>query len=247
MNSNDFRFIPPHKSDLLPKVINQLGYPPFKEVDRDILREVERMILLGREKITPGFLYKTCPLLGWGEGVLKGQDVRIRSKKWSKLVARLGEPGLLCCFVVTLGEEVDASIGRMQEDSLFQAYLLDAVGSVLAEQMAGQVEAYLSEVLLGEGYQSTARFSPGYCDWETGEGQKELFRFLQPEPIGVRCTSSGMMIPQKSISACLVGAREVFSKTPCGPCSRKECPYRREDTPHPRKGSAEPELKPQAS
>jgi hypothetical protein len=228
MISNDFRFSPPDKSELLPRVINQLGYPSLKEVDRYILREVERIIVLGKEKIEPGFLYRTCPLLGWGEGVLKGQDVRIRSEQWSKLVARLVEPGLLCCFVVTLGEEIDASIARMQEDSLFQAYLLDAVGSVLAEQMAGQAEAYLSEVLLAQEYQTTARFSPGYCDWETGEGQNALFGFLQPEPVGVRCTSSGMMIPQKSISACLVGAREVSVKTPCRSCSRTECPYRRE-------------------
>ena len=247
MEASEFRFTLPPEADLLPEVLQQLGYPSLKEISRDILREVERMILLGKERIKPGFLYKTCPLLCWGEGVLEGRDVRVSSKKWSKLVGRLKEPGLLCCFVVTLGEGIDASIARMQEDSLFQAYLLDAVGSVFAEQMAGQAEAYLSGALIAQGYQSTARFSPGYCDWETGEGQKELFRFLQPEPIGVRCTSSGMMIPQKSISACLVGAREVFSKTPCGPCSRKECPYRREDTPHPRKGSAEPELKPQAS
>jgi hypothetical protein len=37
------------------------------------------------------------------------------------------------------------------------------------------------------------------------------------------------MIPQKSISAVLVAAREVGLRSPCRFCSKEECPYRRDE------------------
>ena len=39
---------------------------------------------------------------------------------------------------------------------------------------------------------------------------------------------AGMMIPQKSISAALIGAREVPLRYPCPFCAKEDCPYRRE-------------------
>jgi cobalamin-dependent methionine synthase I len=134
---------------------------------------------------------------------------------------------VICRFVVTLGKELDEQIRQTQEASMFSAYLLDAVGSVLAECLADQMESSLAGILRGEGLQATGRFSPGYCDWEIRDGQAAIFGGLQPETIGVTCTSSGMMFPRKSISACMLGAAEVVQRYPCGFCSRGGCEYRR--------------------
>jgi cobalamin-dependent methionine synthase I len=144
-------------------------------------------------------------------------------------VKGLKEPEVLCLFVVTSGKDLEMEINENQEESLFRAYLLDAVGSVVAESLADQVERQVSALLGAQGYQTTARFSPGYCDWELGEGQEALFRFLKPESVGVRRTPAGMMIPQKSISGALVGAREVSWRSPCAFCPTEDCPYRRDD------------------
>jgi hypothetical protein len=94
--------------------------------------------------------------------------------------------------------------------------------------LTDQLDRHISGSLGAEGYETTARFSPGYCDWDVGQGQEELFRFLEPESLGVRRTSAGMMIPQKSISAALIGAREVPLRYPCPFCAKEDCPYRRE-------------------
>ena len=107
--------------------------------------------------------------------------------------------------------------------------LLDAVGSVLVEWMADRLESHIAGILLDQGLQATGRFSPGYCDWEIQDGQKEIFRCLTPETLGVECTSSGMMVPRKSISACMLGAQEVANRYPCVFCARSDCEYRRED------------------
>jgi len=228
MKDMSFELSIPPLEDLLPAVAGQLGYASVHEAGQDILEEMKRQIRIGREAVRPGQRFKMCSLDQWNGEVLRGGDLCIKSAQWSRLMQRLVDPRFLCCFVVTLGAKLDETIARTQKQSMLQAYLLDAVGAVLAEKMADQMERHLSTILAGKGVEATARFSPGYCDWEVGEGQKQLFAFLEPEKVGITCTTSGMMIPLKTVSACLVGARKVPLRTPCDSCSLLDCAYRRE-------------------
>ena len=227
MKHDKFDLSLPSAEDILPDVIRQLGYPLSRELNDDIRGEVERAVDEGLKRTKPACLYKMTPLLRQEKGLLVGRDVEIRSPRWARLVKSLKEPEVICCFVVTTGQALEEAINEKQDESLFHAYLLDSVGSVVTERLTDQLEQHVSALLGREGYQTTARFSPGYCDWELGEGQKALFHFLQPESVGVTQTSAGMMIPQKSISAVLVGAREVSLRSPCPFCSKEDCDYRR--------------------
>ncbi len=218
----------PPPADILPDVIRQVGYPSPDDLKEDMLGEVERAIRDGLEIVRPDSLYRTTPFLRLEKDLLVGEGVEVRSQRWVHLMKRLRDPEVICCFVVTTGLALEEAINDMQGKSLFDAYLLDAVGSVVIERLTDQMERHVSGLLGAEGYQTTARFSPGYCDWDLSEGQEELFRFLSPESVGVKRTSAGMMIPQKSISATLVGAREVSLRSPCPFCSKGDCPYRRE-------------------
>jgi len=224
---SDLRLSPPSLEELLPGVIRQLGYPANRAVGRDILEEVKRQLRRATERMEPRFLYRVSPITGWGRGFVAGQDLEIRSARWARLTARLEQPEVLCGFVVTLGQRLDEEIAASQLKSMFQAYLLDAAASRLVEEMADQVDRFLRRVLESRGCQATARFSPGYCDWEIGGGQTALFRFLDPHAVGVRLSSGGMMIPRKSISACVIGAREVAVGVPCVFCAEAGCSYRR--------------------
>ncbi len=218
----------PSPADILPDVIRQVGYPSPKELKNDILGEVERAIRAGLEIVRPASLYRTTPFVRVEKGLLVGGDVEVRSARWVHLMKRLRDPEVIGCFVVTTGQDLEEAIGGLQGQSLFDAYLLDAVGSVVIERLTDRMEQHVAGLLGSEGYQTTARFSPGYCDWDLSEGQEALFRFLKPESVGVQRTSAGMMIPQKSISAVLVGARGVPLSSPCPFCPEGDCPYRRE-------------------
>lgn len=219
----------PCPEDILPDVISLVGYPPSRELSDDIRGEMERAVGLCLAKVAPACLYKTTPFLHLEKGLLVGRDVEIRSARLVHLVKRLSEPEVVCCFVVTTGQALEKAINEAQSESLFHAYLLDAAGSVVTERLADQLDRHVSGLLGAEGYQTTGRFSPGYCDWDVGEGQEALFRFLKPESVGVQRTSAGMMIPQKSISAALIGAREASLRYPCPFCTKGDCPYRRAD------------------
>ena len=228
MKHEGFDLSLPSAESILPAVIRQLGYPSSKELTGDIRGEIEKAVDEGLKRIRPASLSKTTPLLRLEKDLLVGRDVKIRSVRWVRLMKRVKEPEVICCFVVTTGQALEEAISRAQGESLFHAYLLDAVGSVVTEGLTDQMERHVSGWLGAEGYQTTARFSPGYCDWELREGQEALFGFLRPESVGVTRTSAGMMIPQKSISAALVGAREVPLRNPCPFCSKGDCTYRRE-------------------
>jgi Vitamin B12 dependent methionine synthase, activation domain len=229
MNRDEFALSLPFAEEILPAVIQQIGYPSPKELTDEIRTEIERAVEQGLSKSRPACLYKITPLVRLDKGLIAGRDVEIRSVRWAHLVKSLGEPEVLCCFVVTSGPELEEAINEAQKGSLFHAYLLDSVGSVLTEGLADQLEQHVSALLGTKGYRTTVRFSPGYCDWELREGQDALFRFLKPESVGVTRTSAGMMIPQKSISAVLVGARRVPLRSPCRFCPKDDCPYRRQD------------------
>lgn len=218
----------PSTEDILLDVIFQLGYPSGEMLKEDIRDEIERAVREGLNKARPACLYRFTPFVRLEKGLVLGRDVEVRSVRLARLVRGLKDPEIVCGFVVTSGQPLEEAINQKQEESLFHAYLLDAVGSVVTERLADQLDQRLSELLGSKGYETTARFSPGYCDWELQEGQEAMFRFLRPESVGVNRTSSGMMIPRKSISAVLVGAREVSFTSPCPFCAKGECPYRRE-------------------
>ncbi len=229
MKQDDVSLSLPSAEELLPYVTHQLGYPSPLSVNAEVAAEIRQVIKEGLLRIHPRFLFKTTPLDEWKGGVIIGRGLRIHSRRWARLVDRLTEPEILCCFVLTMGEEVDQAIDEAQKDSLFKAYIMDAVASTVAEQLVEQLAQWISLLLADQGYQVSGRFSPGYCDWELKEGQETLFNFLEPASLGVQRIPSGMMLPRKSVSAALVGAREVPLKTPCVFCSQKDCSYRRED------------------
>lgn len=229
MKPERFDLTLPCPEDILPDVISLVGYPSTRELGDDIRGEIERAVDQCLAKVSPACLYKTTPFVRLEKDLIVGRDVEIRSAKLAHLVKRMSEPEVICCFVVTTGQALDKAINETQGESLFHAYLLDAAASVVTERLTDQLDQHVSGLLGAKGYQTTGRFSPGYCDWDVGQGQEEIFRFLEPESVGVQRTSAGMMIPQKSISAVLVGAREVSLRYPCPFCAKGDCPYRREE------------------
>ncbi len=124
---------------------------------------------------------------------------KTKSTQLSKRLAGCSEAFLL---VVTLGVAVDRLIGRLMRTSRAEAFIFDAVASALIE---AAVEVACCE--LGEGLNTTLRFSPGYSDFSI-ECQRPLLDYLgAPTYLGVTLTDASLMIPQKTVS-CIIGIKE---------------------------------------
>ena len=130
-------------------------------------------------------------------------------------------------FICTSGLEFETYQQRLKEQGdMVRVFIADALGSVIAEKCADQMEKALQESIDKLGWKHTNRFSPGYCGWHVSQ-QQLLFPLFQGHTCGVTLTDSSLMIPIKSVSG-IIGLGEKVRKLEytCGLCDFKQC-YKR--------------------
>ena len=130
-------------------------------------------------------------------------------------------------FICTSGLEFETYQQRLKEQGdMVRVFIADALGSVIAEKCADQMEKALQESIEKLGWKHTNRFSPGYCGWHVSQ-QQLLFPLFQGHTCGVKLTDSSLMIPIKSVSG-IIGLGEKVRKLEytCGLCDFKQC-YKR--------------------
>ena len=198
------------------------GEPP-PETQRALTR-CEKLL---RETARPRTLWRLFPLAPDGSfsGAAfrpGGRDVRAHLSRCRRVVA----------MAATLGMEAELLLRRAQSRSMGDAVLLDALGSAAVEQVCDRLCAALAERFAPA--RLTARFSPGYGDWALSE-QGALFRLLNvTKELGVSLTESGLMVPQKSVTALIGISDGETDEAPRGGCAScamgRDCPYRKEGT-----------------
>ena len=130
-------------------------------------------------------------------------------------------------FICTSGLEFETYQQRLKEQGdMVRVFIADALGSVIAEKCADQMEKALQKSIDKLGWMHTNRFSPGYCGWHVSQ-QQLLFPLFQGHTCGVKLTDSSLMIPIKSVSG-IIGLGEKVRKLEytCGLCDFKQC-YKR--------------------
>ena len=130
-------------------------------------------------------------------------------------------------FVCTAGVEYEAYQQRLKEQGdMVRVFIADALGSVIAEKCADQMEIALQESIDKLGWKHTNRFSPGYCGWHVSQ-QQLLFPLFQGHTCGVTLTDTSLMVPIKSVSGIIgLGANVRKLDYTCGLCDFKQC-YKR--------------------
>ncbi|MDR0989712.1 MAG: methionine synthase [Prevotellaceae bacterium] len=189
--------------------------------DAGVVREVEALLAQVARIARPRYAFVVSEV-----DLLAGGYFNV-----GKLIrSQLGGAEAFALFVATAGVEFEAFVQTVkQQGDMVQNYLLDAVGSVVAEKTADRMEEALQASLEPRGWHHTNRFSPGYCGWSVAE-QHQLFRlFPTPAPCGIRLMESGLMIPLKSVSGILgVGARVQKRDYACRFCRQPNCFRRKE-------------------
>lgn len=128
-----------------------------------------------------------------------------------------------CVFVATAGEEYVEYKSRLRNNGDFiREFIVDAIGSVIAESCVSMISAELTE----KGLKHTYPYSPGYCGWKLTE-QTNLFSLLPESPCGIELTDSCLMIPVKSISGVIATGDNVQKRDyGCAICENINC-YKR--------------------
>jgi hypothetical protein len=108
------------------------------------------------------------------------------------------------------------------------ALILDAFGSVAAEDAAEALQARACLALQERGLSATRRISPGYGAWPLAR-QSELLALLPAASLAITLSEGGMMSPRKSVSfAAMIGAPQHDGPhARCAACDLLDCRYRR--------------------
>lgn len=182
---------------------------------------LDRVEALGSDLMAaakPRLVWRRLPMTEENDYLIAGQDLR-------NLLRGCGE---IVLFAATLGSEVELLIKRTQVRDMAEALILDACADGAIENVCDNFCADLA-AQVAPNY-LTDRFSPGYGDLPL-EHQKVLFSALNvTRRIGVTLTESGLMLPQKSVTA-IMGISPVprAHRAGCNHCPMRDtCAFRKE-------------------
>ena len=130
-------------------------------------------------------------------------------------------------ILCTIGDGLENHISEVMTTDPSYGLALDGLGSAAVEALAADACNYFGEQAAAKGMERTIPFNPGMVGWPVEEGQKQIFDIFNDCEIDIKLTSSGMMIPRKSISMVLgFGVDLTSTGRACDYCSMREtCSY----------------------
>ncbi len=215
----------------LPEIYEAMGYGNV-EPDDLVKYEVKELLMRVAAVTRPLFSFFTI------QGSLRVENTELQVDNTvfqiGKIIARqLRGSETYAFFVATAGQEFEELQHQLKEGGdMVAIYMVDALGSIIAEKAADCMEACLAKEAAEKGWKHTNRYSPGYCGWHVSE-QKKLFPlFPTPNPCGISLTDSSLMLPIKSVSGVIGLGREVRKvEYTCGLCTYENC-FRRKKKPN---------------
>ena len=210
------------------EVLRYLGYSGQEipsEINETINHYMSHITSLCRPKYTyivsDTTVYKDYIILEGTSLKLFGNDILRHLQGAKKCVT-------LAC---TLGAEFDRELMKLQAKSMTDAVIFDAIGTAYIEGLADECEEKILAPFLAGGFFSNFRFSAGYGDLSITL-QKDIITCLDaPKKIGLTVTDSGILLPQKSITAFIgvFDSPQQKPKSKCENCSKKDTCFMRKD------------------
>lgn len=213
-----------------------LRYLQYKnqEIKDDLSETIKECIKDTKEIINPRFIYRKYKIKklkssnSKGEVYLEGANLILQSDDIYNLLRECDE-----CIIMsaTLGLEIEKEIRKLTYTDLTKGIIIDACATTAIEEVCDIVQDSIEKQLLKKHKYITYRYSPGYGDLPI-EKNVDINNILNSQKeIGLTVTSSGIMIPRKSVVA-LIGVSHKGtnnSKKSCENCNnRHNCNYKKE-------------------
>lgn len=194
------------------------------DADGSLHRQMDALADELARSCPPRWVWTAVPLAFEGGEPLTG-GLRLPGRTAARMLGDCCQAVLLCC---TLGASFDAWIRREQARDMARAAMLDALGSAFVERGCNAAEEEIRARF--PALHLTDRFSPGYGDLPlTLQGQL-LAATNAARRLGVTCTDTCLLLPQKTVTAVIGLAEEPQAARVrgCAFCSmNKTCPLRK--------------------
>jgi hypothetical protein len=131
--------------------------------------------------------------------------------------------------VCTIGDALEKRVDQLMTEDPVKAIALDGAGITALRKVSLAVGDLISEDICALNLSQGMRAQPGQEGWPI-EQQREVFKLLPCDEIGVRLTESCLMLPRKSVSFVIPRGKDLSdAKAPCDFCSKRErCEWRKE-------------------
>lgn len=198
----------------------------FGEADESLMAvmdECEKGLL---ESARPRYIYRVFDVLRENNTLsLKGCGFTLDGSDISQHIAGCEKAAVLA---VTLSADADRFLRKQSLADGLKGLASDAMASVLAEEVSEQARRAIIENMTG--YSATWCYAAGYGDFPLSAVRELLQCVDAPRKIGVNCTASDMLTPQKSIVGIIgLSVNKVSGKIRgCAGCNMREnCAYRK--------------------
>ncbi|MFI3141734.1 MAG: methionine synthase [Clostridia bacterium] len=209
------------------EVVRYLGMKA-DNVDDTTAQDISKAVKLLIDQADYKVEYKIFSIEKKTDGVaVIGTNLMLTGKAIASLLKDCDKCILLA---VTLGQNVDALLRKLQITRLSQAVIADFCASSMVEDLCNQFNDELKSSHNDQCLFLTDRFSAGYGDLPLTI-QKDFCEVLSTQKtMGLAVTSSGLMIPRKSITA-IIGIAKTPQKMKISGCKYcdfyKDCEYRK--------------------
>lgn len=199
------------------KIYTYLGYNPKTNIlTEDIVKMVDEGIDEVNSIATKKCIFSPILPVNLGENAfvegleLKGKDILTHLENCFGIILT----------AVTLGTSVDNLIRKYETTNITKAVVIESICNVIIEEVADNYEDELRTRLKQNNLFATCRYSPGYGDLPINIQQDILNILDANRKIGLTVSSSGIMIPRKSITG-ILGISNVHVKGKLAGC--KNC------------------------
>jgi hypothetical protein len=183
------------------KIYQRLGYKKRtteisliqKEETDHFINEAASLIAL------KGAMLRLAIKLNDGEKIALAGDLTFNSKKLSIFLRDCKE---IVLMGATAGNTIMEAIRQKTlQNDLAAAVVYDAAASEMTDSALDWITDYFNQIIRREGKTLLSRrFSAGYADFNL-ENQKAIYELLEMEKLGVKITSSFILLPEKSVTA----------------------------------------------
>jgi cobalamin-dependent methionine synthase I len=140
----------------------------------------------------------------------------------------LGGASQVIVALCTVGGALEAKATDEFDADPVRSLALYGVGSAAAEALAEAACRHFEMLAATDGLRTGVPLNPGMVGWPVLEGQTQIMALLAGENPAVTLTSSGFLVPIKSLSFVLgLGTDLSHNGCPCNYCSMREtCRHR---------------------
>jgi hypothetical protein len=213
------------------EVLRRQGFREYHKIKPEIKRLILELIsgVKSTHLLEPAAAYEIYPVTrNRGERLSVEGDLMWHAPSFFMAKARE-----LAVIVGTIGPRLEKQVtDYFNQGDPLRGILLDGIGSAAVSSLTQEVCKLIAGGALSRGYQTSSYISPGMPGLPITE-QPQLLKMVPTREIGVSMTSSGMMVPCKSVSMVIGIGPQMKSRTRveiCAGCNlRKTCAYKCEN------------------